>query len=104
MLSAAHSGGPAEITASILACSWSYAEIGQMLAAVPGAAAHPFFGEWIRGYASEDYTSTNQGLIELTDSLLKDASEAQLSRLTDIFINCSRFELAFWDMSWEMRP
>ncbi len=104
MLSVAHSGGPAEITASILACSWSYAEIGQMLAAVPDAAEHPFFGEWIRGYASEDYTSTNQGLIELTDSLLKDASEAQLSRLTDIFINCSRFELAFWDMSWEMRP
>ena len=38
MLSAAGRGGPAEITASILACSWSYAEIGQTLAKIPGAA------------------------------------------------------------------
>ena len=42
MLSAAGRGGPAEITASILACSWSYAEIGQTLAKIPGAADHPF--------------------------------------------------------------
>ena len=40
MLSAAHAGGPAEIVASILACSWSYAEIGQALAKNPGAADH----------------------------------------------------------------
>ncbi len=104
MLSAAHSGGPAEITASILACSWSYAEIGQMLAAVPGAADHPFFGEWIAGYASEDYAANNQGLIELMDGLANDVPDKQFARLTDIFVNCSRFELAFWDMSWEMRP
>ena len=38
MLSVASTGGPAEIVASILACSWSYAEIGQALAGIPGAA------------------------------------------------------------------
>ena len=48
-------GGPAEIIAAILSCSWSYAEIGQRLAAIPGAADHPFYGEWIRSYAGEDY-------------------------------------------------
>ena len=52
MLSAAAAGGPAEIVASILACSWSYAEIGARLAQIPGAADHPFYGEWVRGYSS----------------------------------------------------
>ena len=104
MLSIAHAGTPMEIVASILACSWSYAEIGQALAAIPGAAEHPFYGEWIRGYASEEYTATNQALIELMDTLAADATEAQLAYLTDVFVNCSRYELGFWDMAWEVQP
>ena len=104
MLSVAQTGGPMEIVASILACSWSYAEIGQALAAIPGAAEHPFYGEWIRGYASEEYTATNQALIELMDSLAADAGEEQLAYLTDVFVNCSRYELGFWDMAWDVQP
>ena len=90
--------------AAILACSWSYAEIGQTLAAIPGAAEHPFYGEWIQGYASEEYASTNQALIELMDRLAEGSSEEELAHLTDIFVNCSRYEKGFWDMAWEMRP
>ncbi len=103
MLSVAQAGGVMEIVASILACSWSYAEIGQALAGIPGAAEHPFYGEWICGYASEEYAATNQALIELMDDLAADASEEQIAYLTDVFVNCSRYELGFWDMSWEMR-
>lgn len=104
MLSVSQTGGPMEIVASILACSWSYAEIGQALAATPGAAEHPFYGEWIRGYASEEYAATNQALIELMDSLAADAGEEQLAYLTDVFVNCSRYELGFWDMAWDVQP
>ena len=103
MLSIASNGTPMEIVAAILACSWSYVEIGQALAAVPGAAEHPFYGEWIQGYASEDYAATNQALIELMDSLAADAAEDQIAYLTEIFVNCSRYELGFWEMSWRMR-
>lgn len=103
MLSAAHDGGPAEIVAAILSCSWSYAEIGQALAAIPGAAEHPFYGEWIQGYASPEYAATNQGLIDLMNRLAADVSGESFARLTEIFVNCSRYELGFWDMSWEMR-
>ena len=103
MMAVADMGGPMEIVASILACSWSYAEIGQALAQIPGAAAHPFYGEWIQGYASEDYTATNQALIELMDELAAGATEDQIAHLTDIFVNCSRYELGFWDMAWELR-
>ena len=104
MMAVADMGGPMEIVASILACSWSYAEIGQALAQLPGAADHPFYGEWVRGYASEDYAATNQALMDLMDELAKDATEAQFERLAEIFVNCSRYELGFWDMAWEMRP
>lgn len=104
MLSVAQTGGPMEIVASILACSWSYAEIGQALAAIPGAAEHPFYSEWIQGYASEEYAATNQALIELMDSLAADAGEEQLAYLTDVFVNCSRYELGFWDMAWDVQP
>lgn len=104
MLSVAHAGTPMEIVASILACSWSYAEIGQTLSAIPGAAEHPFYGEWIRGYASEEYTATNQALIKLMDTLAADATESQLAYLTDVFVNCSRYELGFWDMAWDVQP
>ena len=103
MLAVADMGGPAEIVASILACSWSYAEIGRALARIPGAAEHPFYGEWIQGYASEDYAAGNQALIELTDTLSQGMTEAEIARLEDIFVNCSRYELGFWDMAWEMR-
>ena len=102
MLSVASSGSPMEIVASILACSWSYAEIGQALATIPGAAEHPFYGEWIQGYSSEEYAATNQALIELMDSLAANATEEQIVYLTEVFVNCSRYELGFWDMSWEM--
>ena len=104
MLAQADMGGTAEIVAAILACSWSYAEIGQALAKIPGAAEHPFYGEWIQGYASEDYSATNRALIELMDAQAAGAAEEQLSHLESIFVNCSRYELGFWDMAWEMRP
>lgn len=103
MLSVAERGGPLEITSSILACSWSYAEIGRALAALPGAAEHPFYGEWIRGYASEDYHASNQSLICLMDRLAAEAPAEELAYLEEIFVHCSRYELAFWDMAWEMR-
>lgn len=103
MLSVASTGTPVEIVASILACSWSYAEIGQALKKIPGALDHPFYGEWIQGYAGADYAATNAALIQLMNDLAKDVSEDQMKYLTEIFVNCSRYELGFWNMSWEMR-
>ena len=104
MLSVANNGGPPEIAAAILACSWSYAEIGQALAKIPGAAEHPFYGEWIRSYASESYDAGNRDFIALMDALAEDVTEEQAAWLTEIFVNCSRYELGFWDMAWEMAP
>lgn len=102
MLSAGYSGGVPEVLAAILACSWSYAEIGKRLAAVPGALEHPFYGEWVCGYAGDEYQAANEALIRRMDAVAEGLSPARLDLLEELFLNCSRFEGQFWDMSWEM--
>ena len=101
MLSAGERGGVCEILSAILSCSWSYAEIGLQLSLIPKAAEHPFFGEWIRGYSSEDYQKGNQEWIDLFDEKTKNCSKKQLLQLEEIFVQCSVYEADFWDMAWE---
>ena len=104
MLRVAYDEGPAEIAAAILSCALSYEYIAkEIVAKDPAAADHPFYGEWVRGYADPGYAASNQVLVDLTERLTKDNSQAQLEHLTEIFIACSRYEGAFWDMAWEMR-
>lgn len=104
MLRVAYDEGPAEIAAAILSCALSYEYIAkEIVARDPAAADHPFYGEWVRGYADPGYAESNQVLVDLTERLTRDYSEAQLEHLTEIFIACSRYEGAFWDMAWEMR-
>lgn len=103
MLAAAHAGGPAEILAAILACSWSYAEIAaRLVERHPGLPDHPLYGEWAAGYTSEDYVSANEALIARMDAVAQGLPEERLARLEDIFVSCSRYEAGFWDMAWKM--
>ena len=41
--------------------------------------------------------------LALMDKLAEGADEKQIQHLTEIFVNCTRYELGFWDMAWEMR-
>jgi len=102
MLGIGYSEGVLELLVSILACAWSYQEIGQKLARLPGALEHPFYSDWIKGYASAEYAQENVELIAWINELAQNASAAEKDRLREIFYNCSRYEMQFWDMSWEM--
>jgi len=103
MLRIAYEEGPAEIAASILSCAVSYEVIAaKMLQAHPACARHPFYGEWVQGYADPCYHEANEALKALTDRLAAGYSEEQIRHLSDIFRLCSRFELMFWDMGWNM--
>ena len=110
MIRIAYDDGAAEVAAAILSCALSYEAIAERIVAEhpgtparPGAADHPFYGEWVQGYASPGYHSANLELIDLTERLAEGLSEPQLQHLVDVFVNCSRYELLFWDMAWEMR-
>lgn len=104
MLRVAYEEGPGEIAAAILSCALSYEVIAkEMVGKYPACAELSFYGEWVRGYASSDYAAANEKLMELTEHLTADYSEARLRRLEEIFIACSRYEGTFWDMAWELR-
>lgn len=103
MLDVAFKEGEAEIAAAILSCALSYEIIARkIIENNPDSVTHPFYGEWIQSYASAEYHTANEALIDLTNRLTVGYSEAQMQHLCEIFVNCSRYEAMFWDMAWEM--
>lgn len=104
MLRVAYEEGEAEILAAILSCAYSYEVIAKnILKNTPGSVDDSFYGDWIKGYASDAYSAGNMVLLDTLDELTEHYTEKQLKHLVDIFIACSRYELEFWNMSWEMK-
>ena len=103
MLRVAYEEGEAEILAAILSCAYSYEVIAKKIVENnPSAQDHPFYGDWVRGYADPHYGEANVLLLEMTDRLTLHYTEQQVRHLEDIFVVCSRYELAFWEMAWNM--
>ncbi len=100
MLAVSQIGGLAEVSVSLLACMWSYLEIGRNLSKNPGATEHEFYGEWIRGYISKEYEECTKWLIDLVDELGENISDKEKEKLIEIFINTSKYEYMFWEMSY----
>ena len=101
MLQMAYEGGEAEVLTAILSCACSYEAIGcAMVQENPSATEHPFYGDWVRYYSGEKYHQDNVRLLDMLEELTKDYTEQQLCHLEDIFVTCSRYEAAFWDMAW----
>ena len=104
MLSVAYQGGEAEVLTAILSCAYSYEVIARKIVEEnPAAPDHPLYGRWVRGYITERYTGNNVILMDMLERLSADYTEPQLQKLEEIFTACSRYELGFWDMAWEMR-
>ena len=103
MLRVAYEEGEAEILAAILSCAYSYEIIARKIVKNnPAALDHPFYGDWVKGYADPHYSEANVLLLNMTNQLTQHYTEPQLQHLTDIFLACSRYELAFWEMAWNM--
>lgn len=101
MMEVSYNGDVLDVLIAILSCAWSYQVIGEHHANIPNATQHPIYGEWIKGYSSEQYRKDTQELIDLTDKLGEGISQKRIEQLKTIFINCSRYEYAFWDMSYK---
>lgn len=103
MLRVAYEETEVEIVAAILACAYSYEVIAKkMVENNPAAVDDEFYGSWISGYVSEEYSEENRVLIELLDDMTKSCTPAQIEHLKEVFLACSRYEMAFWDLSWNM--
>lgn len=104
MIRIAYEGGAGEVAAAILSCALSYEAIAKrLLEENPNADKDPFYGEWVSMYSGQMYCDGNVERIALIERLTKDYTEEQLRHLEEIFVACSRYELDFWDMGWEMR-
>ena len=104
MLRVAYEEGEAEILAVILSCAYSYEIIAKNIVRNnPGSVNDGFYGDWIKGYASDVYAADNVILIDTLNRLTENYTESQIRHLIDIFVACSRYELAFWEMSWKVR-
>lgn len=103
MLRVAYEEGEAEILAAILSCAYSYEVIAKKIVMNnPDSIDDDFFGDWIKGYASDGYAQENILLLDEINRLTAHYTEKQIKHLVDIFVACSRYELAFWEMSWKL--
>ena len=103
MLRVAYEEGEAEVLAAILACAYSYEMIARHIVKNnPNSVNHEFYGDWIKGYASDEYSKENIVLFEMLEKLSAHYTDEQKQHIVDIYVACSRYELAFWDLSWNM--
>ena len=61
-------------------------------------------GSWaaIQTQAAREQYNGSYRFGELMDTLAESCTEAEYQRLEEIFINCSRYELGFWEMAWTL--
>jgi thiaminase (transcriptional activator TenA) len=98
LLATAFSGGPVEILAAVLPCTWSYGAIGRQLAA--GAADHPVYRPWLSFFGSDEYDAVVQRMRRDLDDLVGTGDDGQLERLAVTFRTGVRFEHGFWQMAY----
>lgn len=102
MLAVSYAGGVADVAVSLLSCLWSYEIIGKYLYNKYGIQEEGFYADWIKGYISEDYHKLNEWLLALVNKHAEGLSQREKDKLTEIFVNTTRYEGLFWDMAYNM--
>ena len=102
LLATAAAGGPLEITAAILPCSWSYIEIAAGLK--DEIADHPVYSDWVAFYLTDEEADLVRNMRETFDEMTGDAaiSDQKREQLAEIFVMSSRLEGMFWDMAYTL--
>lgn len=104
MIRTAYESGPAHVCAAVLPCAVSYEMIARrMIVENPTCVNDPFFGEWIDGYACDEYHEENEQLKAVTDRAAEHFSDEEVDSLVETGRRCSLYEGGFWDMAWNMQ-
>lgn len=101
MLEVSMNGSIRDILVAVLACAVSYEYIAREIVKRGGNMNHPFYGEWISSYSSEEYHQNNMSLIAMVEDACEGISEKEYLALEEIMVNCSKYEYLFWDFSYE---
>ena len=102
MLASAYAGTIGEIAATLLPCSWGYAEIGQALEARGKPVGHPLYCRWIDMYSSPEFGELAEWLRSFIDRTALGLSDRQRERLAEVFVANSKYEYLFWDAAYRM--
>jgi thiaminase (transcriptional activator TenA) len=102
LLATAATGGPLEITAAILPCSWSYIEIAAGLK--DEIAEHPVYSDWVAFYLRQEEADLVMNMRETFDDMTRDGavSAGKRRQLAEIFMMSSRLEGMFWEMAYTL--
>ena len=102
LLATAAAGGPLEITAAILPCSWSYIEIAAGLK--NEIADHPVYSDWVGFYLQDEEADLVLNMRETFDDMTREAglSDQRRRQLAEIFMTRSRLEGMFWGMAYTL--
>ena len=100
LLAVAREGTLGEIVAAVLPCYWIYMEVGRHLATCQPADA--IYWDWIKAYGSEAFAELVQQQLNLVDRLGARAPAHESRRMTEHFIQSSRYEYLFWDDAYRL--
>lgn len=98
LLATVYGGSFAEALAAVLPCYWIYARVGEQLLAK--SSPDPLYARWIATYGDEAFQTVVRRVLELTDRLGEELSEAERRRAAEHFTITSRYEWMFWDAAW----
>jgi len=100
LIDVAARGGPPELMAALLPCTWSYADIA---VALEGKIAHhPVYEAWVRFFADPGYVALIASRRDALDTIASELPPARRHRLGEIFTMSARLERAFWDMAYRL--
>jgi thiaminase (transcriptional activator TenA) len=96
-------GGPLEIMAALLPCSWSYVEIASALRARTDG-SHPVYAGWIAYFSMPQVVEMVAEMRRDFDVLMLEeaASEVRRREIAQIFATSSRLERSFWEMAYTL--
>ena len=100
LLAVAREGTLGETVAAVLPCYWIYLEVGRHLAT--SEPSDPVYRDWIKAYGSEIFTALVQQQLNLVDRLGARAPAHESRRMTEHFIQSSRYEYLFWDDAYRL--
>jgi thiaminase/transcriptional activator TenA len=100
LLAVAREGSLGEVVAAVMPCYWIYLEVGRHLAIYQPA--DPIYQDWIKAYGSETFAGLVQQQLDLVDRLGARAPAHESRRMTEHFIQSSRYEYLFWDDAYRL--
>jgi thiaminase (transcriptional activator TenA) len=87
-----------ELIGAILPCYWIYWEVGKRL--VQQGSPHAVYQRWIDAYASEQFASAVQRVLDAADRSTADLPASRLALVRQHYLTASRYEWMFWDAAY----